>query len=28
VRGADLYLSTDGARAEDIAARIRETARL
>lgn len=28
VPGADLYLSTDGARAEDIAARIRETARL
>jgi broad-specificity NMP kinase len=28
VPGADLYLSTDGARAEAIAARIRETARL
>jgi predicted kinase len=28
VPGADLYLSTEGARAEDIAARIRETARL
>jgi hypothetical protein len=26
--GADLSLSTEGARAEDIAARIRETARL